>query len=229
MLSKLIVFGVLANAVCMVARADTVKDNAPEGLVELRGIIAMGIQADGTFGVGDDFIALFDDGSYTSDLANTFIEGIDVSKRKKPKRWGHWRARNETIELRGHKDNEFEETMGSWRIEPSGEDHRLSGCFGRLNSSSGGDYTGSTIVGVARTWCFWPDGRFTNSSATFGSSSDLSMGVSDKAQGSYRIDDYVAKFTYDDGHTITAAFGYASDEGNHILVNGRRFMGSNKR
>ena len=228
MLSKLFVLGVLANAVCMVAQADTAKDSTPEGLVELRGIIAMGIQADGTFGVGDDFIAIFDDGSYTSDLANTFNDRIDVSKREKPKKWGHWRARNETIELRGHSDNDFEETMGSWRIEPNDEDHRLSGCFGRLGSNSGGDYTGRTIVGVARTWCFWPDGRFTNSSTAFGSSSELSMGVSDKARGSYRIDDYIAQFTYDDGHTITAAFGYADDKGNHVLINGRRFMGAKR-
>ena len=202
--------------------------NAPAGLLELRGIIVMGIQGDGTFGVTDDFIALFNDGSYTSDLANTFNDSIEASKNKKPKKWGQWRTDKTTLSLRGQGDSDFEETSGSWRIEPNPKDHRLSGCFGRLTSNSGGDYTGSTIVGVARTWCFWPDGRFTNASSAFGNSSDVSMGVSDKARGSYRIDGYVAQFTYDDGHTITAAFGYANDEGNHILLNGRRFMGAKR-
>ena len=228
MLAKKTILGLLATAVCTMAMASTAKSNLPDGLVELRGIIVMGIQGDGTFGVGDDFIALFDDGSYTSDLANTFNDSIDVSKRKKPKKWGHWRTHKDTIELRDHNDSDFEETSGSWRIEPVGEDHRLSGCFGRLSSNSGGEYTGSTIVGVARTWCFWPDGRFTNASTAFGSSSDVSMGVSDKSRGSYRIDGYVALITYDDGHTITAAFGYANDKGDHILLNGRRFMGAKR-
>lgn len=208
--------------------ATAIKGSASSELLELRGILAMGIQADGTFGVTDDFIALFSDGSYTSDLATTFNDSIEASKNKKPKKWGTWRGGEKTLSLRGYNDNDFEETNGSWRIEPSPEDYRLSGCFGRLTSNSGGDYTSSTIVGVARTWCFWPDGRFTNSSAAFGSSSEVSMGVSDKARGSYRIDGYVAQFTYDDGHKITTAFGYASNKGDHVLINGRRFMGAKR-
>lgn len=51
---------------------------------------------------------------------------------------------------------------------------------------------------------------------------------SPKARGRYQIAGYVAKFNYDDGHEVTAAFGYASTKGNHILLNGKRFMGSKR-
>ncbi|MEL6868895.1 MAG: hypothetical protein AAFO81_03755 [Pseudomonadota bacterium] len=201
---------------------------APDGLLELRGVIVMGIQPGGMFGITDDFLAMFDDGSYTEDLVTTFADGVQTSRRKNPKSWGTWRKRGDTVELREPGDNSYEKTRGTWRIAPSPEDYRLSGCFGRLNTSSGADYTSGTTVGVARTWCFWPDGRFTNSSTAFGSSSNASMRVSDKARGSYRIDGYVAHFVYDDGHTVTAAFGYASKDGNHLLLNGKRFQGAKR-
>ena len=82
----------------------------------------MGFQAGGTFGVTDDFIALFSDGSYTSDLATTFNDSIRASKNKKPKKWGTWRGDDKTLSIRGYNDNDFEETK-SWRIEPSPEDY----------------------------------------------------------------------------------------------------------
>lgn len=202
---------------------------APAGLKELRGVLVMGIQPGGMFGLTDDFIAVFDDGSYTEDLVNTFGEGVAVSRRKKPRAWGTWRSRNDKIELREHGDAAYEPPRGSWLIAPSASGFTLSGCFGRLNSSSGADYTSGTTVGLAQTWCFWKDGRFTNSSTAFGSSSNVSMRASSpKARGRYRIDGYVAKFVYDDGHEVTAAFGYASTKGNHLMLNGKRFMGAKR-
>lgn len=199
---------------------------APKSLVALRGVIVMGMQPGGMFGVTDDFIALFDDGTYTEDLVNTFGSSAAESRRKKPKRWGRWRMNGKEIELRDHNDSDYDKTRGSWIIEPLPNDYRLDGCFGRLNSSSGADYNSGTTVGLAQTWCFWPDGRFTNSRTAFGSSSSASMRASTpKARGAYRIDGNAVRFTYDDGHTVTAAVGYASKDGNHLLLNGKRFMG----
>lgn len=203
------------------------KGRLPAGLKEVRGVIVMGIQPGGMFGTTEDFIALFSDGTYTDDLVNTFGESAASSRKRKPKAWGQWRMRGGELELKDHNDKGFDGTRGSWVIKASPADYRLAGCFGRLNSSSGADYTSGTTVGLAATWCFWKNGRFSNSSTAFGRSSNASMGVSTaKGRGRYRIDGNVIHFLYDDGHSVTAAFGYASEEGNHLLLNGKRFMGA---
>lgn len=209
--------------------ATAIPATGPAGLKELRGVITLGIQPGGMFGTTEEYIAVFDDGSYTEDLVNTFGSSVAASKRKRPGDWGHWRVRGSEIQLREHGDTAFEDTRGNWLIEPSPANFRLSGCFGRLNSSSGADYTSGTTVGLAQTWCFWKDGRFTNSRTAFGSSSNASMRASStKARGRYQIDGYVAQFVYDDGQEVTAAFGYASTKGNHLMLNGKRFMGAKR-
>ena len=202
-----------------------------EGLVEVRGMITYGIQAGGMYGTTEDFIALFDDGTYSSDLPRTFGVSKAESKAKRPNYWGQWRKRGGELELKGTGDKKFDTTLGDWLAVPGGRDHRLSGCYGRLTSTSGADYLSGTTVGLARTWCFYPSGRFTNNSTAFGSSSNpgVSMRASDKARGRYRIDGNMAHFVYDDGHEVMAVFAYINEDRTHIMLNGSRFMGNKKR
>lgn len=197
-----------------------------EGLKELRGVIVFGIQAGGMFGLTEDFIALFEDGTYSSDLPRTFGKSKAISRSKRPKYWGHWRMRSGELELKGTGDSDFDDTSGNW-LAPGGDtDHRLSTCYGNITSSSGGDYTSGTTVGLARSWCFYPNGRFTNKASAYGSSSSpsVSMGASNKARGRYRIDGNMARFVYDDGHEVIAAFGFVNKDRTHIMLNGKRFM-----
>ena len=197
-----------------------------KGLKEIRGEIVMGIQAGGMFGTKDRFIALFENGTYTSDLKNTFGYGVEVSKQKKANKWGHWKIKNNTLLLKGHADKTYDKTRGNWVARPASKDQKLSGCFGKLNSTSGADYTSGTTVGVARTWCFWENGRFTNSATAFGRSENATMRASNpKSSGRYVIDHYTARFVYDDGHEVIAAFCFANEKKNHIALNGKRFMG----
>lgn len=198
---------------------------APPGLKELRGVLVMGLQAGGMFGLTDDFIALFEDGTWTSDLARTFQEGAAESRAVKPKRWGQWRLRDGELELKDHNDPEFEGDQGDWVLNSGSSDERLDGCYGSLRSSDGGG-VGSARVGQARTWCFRPDGRFSNSSTGFGSSGNVTVSSRRaKLGGRYRIDGYTAVFLYDDGRELRAAFAYANEGRNHVMINGRRFMG----
>jgi hypothetical protein len=198
----------------------------PEGFKEIRGVIVMGIQAGGMFGTTEKFIALFDNGDYTSDLKNTFGYGVEVSRKKKSKKWGYWKNKSNTLLLKGHADETFDKTHGNWVARPAAADQRLNGCFGNITSTSGADYTSGTTVGVARTWCFWENGRFTNSATSFGRSENATMRVSNpKSSGRYKIDNYVARFVYDDGHEVIAAFCFANEKKNHIALNGKRFMG----
>ena len=189
----------------------------------------MGIQPGGMFGTTEDFIALFDDGTYTTDLHGAFGGSVKMARNKKPASWGKWRRRGGKLQLQRHDMSEYKKPIGNWRTTPAKPDERLRGCFGRLTSTSGADYNSGTTVGVASSWCFWPNGRFTNSSTAFGNSSD-EVGVtmratSPKARGRYRLDGYGARFVYDDGHEVTAAFCFANDDNTHIALNGRRFMG----
>ena len=203
----------------------------PPGLRDVRGVLTMGLQAGGMFGTTERFIATFDDGAYTRDLQRTFGEGIAASRRAEPEDWGRYRMRGGTLQLRKPGDDDFGDTRGSWVTSPGKADQRLSGCFGRLTSSGGGDYTSGVTVGLASSWCFWPDGRFTHDATAFGTAS-AGSGVSGAtsstrptARGRYRIDGYVARFVYDDGHEVVAAFCFANDDRDHVMLNGRRFMG----
>ena len=202
-----------------------------DGLVEVRGMITYGIQAGGMFGTTEDFIALFDDGTYTNDLGMTFGRSKEASKAERPKRWGTWRKRGGSIELKGSGENEFSSTLGDWRVEPGSKDHKMSGCYGRMTSSSMDGYGMSSTVGLARTYCFYPDGRFTNSSTAYGNSSgpSVTMSVSGEKRGRYRIDGNMIRFVYDNGHDFSAVFGYLTEEKHHVLLNGARFRGGKKR
>jgi hypothetical protein len=214
-------------------RLDSVAAGSPpKGFKEIRGVIVMGIKADGMFGLTEDFIALFEDGSYTSDLSNTFGSSASASKKRKPKSWGQWRTRAGKLEIKEYKEKSFSMTRGDWVARPASDTQVLSGCYGRLNSTSGGDYNSGTTVGVARTWCFWPNGRFTNSSTAFGNSTDggrvTMKATTPKSRGRYRVKGYTAHFVYDDGHEVIAAFCFANEKKSHIVLNGKRFMGRDR-
>jgi hypothetical protein len=200
-----------------------------DGLKEIRGLIIYGIQPGGMFGTTEDFIALFEDGSYSSDLARLFGVSKEASKSERPNRWGQWRISGDELELKDNDEDAFDTTSGNWVAVAGETDQRLAGCYGNINSTSGADYTSGTTVGVARSWCFYPNGRFTNKASAYGSSSNpgAAMGVSSKARGRYRIDGNVARMVYDDGHEVIAAFGFINKDRTHIMLNGKRFMGSN--
>jgi len=201
--------------------------NTLDGLKEVRGVIVYGIQAGGMFGTTEDFIALFEDGTYSSDLPRTFGVSKAASKKKKPNYWGTWRFRNDKLELKDFNDRAFDTTSGDWVADGGKNDQRLTGCYGNITSTSGADYTSGTTVGLARSWCFYPNGRFTNKASAYGSSSNpgVAMGVSNKARGRYRIDGNMARFVYDDGHEVISAFGFINKDRTHIMLNGKRFMG----
>lgn len=201
---------------------------APAGLKELRGYIYYGIQAGGLFGPTDSVIALFNNGTYTDDLAGTFNQGAGTSRQENPDSWGKWRISRGNLELKEPGKDSFETTRGDWLVNSGNHDQRLTGCYGKLTSSDGMGM-GSVMVGSASSWCFFPNGRFTHSSTGFAMA--FGNGVHGAAastppeqRGRYRIDLNAVHLVYDDGSDITAAFGFLSRDKTHIAINGRRFM-----
>lgn len=201
----------------------------PEGFQQMQGVLYYGIQAGGTFGVTSRVIALFDDGTYTQDIATAFDKGVEVSRRDNPRDWGEWRMPGEALTLKDQNDAEFEEPDGDWLAGPGAHDQRLSGCFGRLVSNDGMG-VGTVMVGRASSWCFTPGGRFTHESTGFAiGTADVRGAVSSTPpglRGRYRIDGYVLHLVYDDGSDLRAGFAFLNDEKTHIAINGRRFTGS---
>ncbi|WP_291966206.1 hypothetical protein [Maribacter sp.] len=59
--------------------------NAPKGFLELRGVLKRGF-SNGMLTTTSGVIALFKDGTYTSDIGRTFSKGIAASKSEKPNR-----------------------------------------------------------------------------------------------------------------------------------------------
>ncbi len=202
----------------------------PVGFAGFRGVIYYGMQAGGMFGPTSMTIALFDDHTYTDDIATVFREGASVSKRKNPKDWGQWRKRGGKLELKDHNDKEFDKTRGDWVAVPGSKNQKLNGCFGRLVSSDGLG-VGSAMVGRASAWCFSPNGRFTHDATGFGSVSGAGVSgatssSSPTVRGRYRIDGYAMHLVYDDGSDVQAGFAFLNDDRTHIAVNGKRFMGN---
>jgi len=211
-------------------RVVTVAVGPPESLKEIRGVQVFGIQPGGMFGVTEEFIATFDDGTYTTDFATTFNEGVAQSKRQKPDEWGRWRDRGGKLELADGIDKksgaEFDTTSGNWINDPASPGDNLSQCFRRI-SSAGGE---GPLVGGSRTWCFTTDGRFANSSAVYAISNTSAGGLtygseSPRTRGHYTIDGYTIRFEFDDGQQQNAAFAFASEKKHHIVIDGLRFIG----
>jgi len=197
----------------------------PEGLKEIRGTLAYGVQPGGTYGLTDKVIALYKDGSFTSDLAGAFGRGTEKSKATNPKKWGEWRMNKDNkLELKDSGDEKFDTTHGDWITEPGGADHKMDGCFGRISSASSEPYGGNTTVGRATSWCFKKDGRFAHSATGFGSAPNVATSSSGSARGRYRIDHYTARFVYEDGTEVVTAFCYLDDDNEHIAINGKRLI-----
>ena len=143
------------------------------------------------FGLTEEFIATFNDGTYTTDFALTFNVGVAESKARKPDSWGRWRERNGKLELMEKRDQEFDTTSGNWIVDRGFAGESLSQCFSRL-SSAGGD---GPLVGGSRSWCFTSDGRFANSSMVYTIANTSAGGVnsasaSPEIGGRYLIDGY---------------------------------------
>jgi len=205
---------------------------APANFKELRGYIYYGLQAGGMFGPTNGVIALFNDGTYSDDLATIFETGVDASRRENPKRGGDWRISGGELELKEPDENSFETTLGDWVVVAGEPEQRLAGCFGKLTSNDGMGI-GTVMVGSASSWCFYPNGRFTHESTGFAIASGGGVrgavaSTPPEKRGRYHISGYAMHLIYDDGSDVVAAFGFLNDDRTHIAINGRRFMGSDK-
>ncbi|NKQ41519.1 MAG: hypothetical protein HF962_08115 [Sulfurovum sp.] len=198
----------------------------PEGFKMIYMHMVYGIQAGGLFGLTDEIVALFDDGTYTYDLANLYSKGKEYSKANKPKRWGQWRfdAQNK-FEIKEHDDSDYDTAISSAVADSGSIDQRLNGCASSIRSSDGLGL--GPLVGNVRQFCFLPDGRYAHSSTSFGSSTDVIIGSSDERSGTYRIDKYMIEFKPYGGEVQQAAFAFLADDKSHITINGVRFINSN--
>ena len=203
------------------------KLSSPNGLIGIWGYLSYGMQAGGVFGSSEDAIAVFKDGTLTTDIAGVFNLGIEQSKNQKPRRWGHWRKEGKALSIKWASGKKYSKHTHWWKNKTVGKDHRLKGCFTRRSSSSGGagGIAGVTI-GASRTWCFAKNGRFSNKKSSFGNAPNVSTSsTSATLGGRYRIDGHTMRLAYDSGKTITVGFAYMADKNNHIGINGVRYLG----
>jgi len=188
---------------------------APPGIAAFRGIQVFRIQPSGFFGLTDDAIFTFTDGSYTEDVAGVMTNGIAASMAANPEDWGVWRGSGDNFELLENGDTEFDDVT-SWILQPAGADQRLDGCYNAIGGS-GALFDGGIGNVDFSTVCFFSDGRFTHDSAFFtqGPFADSST-VSPQSVGIYRIDGNAARFVYNDGRDEVVAFGINTIENGSV-------------
>lgn len=184
----------------------------PPGLAAMYGIIVFRLLPSGFFGPTDDAILAFEDGSYTEDITGVMRDGIAASRANRPNDWGEWRGSAGSLELREAGESEFDETSGSWLVEPGGTDERINGCYsavggvGPLGDDGIGNVNFSTV-------CFFTDGRFTHDRTLWAQSPSVDLTSSNGTSwGRYRIDGNAIKFVYDSGQITPAAFGFSNRE-----------------
>ncbi|MFK7893138.1 MAG: hypothetical protein AB8B63_20155 [Granulosicoccus sp.] len=189
--------------------AELPANNGPDGLVAMYGVIVFRLLPSGFFGPTDDAILAFNNGSYTEDIAGVMSDGVDASRAARPQDWGLWRGTAGALELQEANETGFEETSGSWLIQPGTADQRLNDCFSALGGAGSlGDGGFSNVT--FSTVCFYENGRFTHDSALWAQGPVADITVSNPhSQGQYRIDGHVAEFVYDSGRAETVAFGFS--------------------
>lgn len=178
------------------------------GLAAMYGIAVFRILPSGYFGLDDDAILAFEDGSYTEDLRGVMRDGVDASRAANPDDWGIWRERGGALELQGANDTSFEEPTNAWVIEPGAVDERLDGCF--TATGGVGPLAGGGIGSVDfSTVCFWPDATFTHERAVWAQGPGSSVVALPKGTaGAYRVDGNSIQFDYNDGRKERLAFGF---------------------
>ncbi|MDF4202090.1 hypothetical protein PXD56_03950 [Maribacter sp. SA7] len=200
--------------------------DAPKGFLELRGVLKRGF-SNGMLSTTSGVIALFKDGTYTSDIGRTFSKGIAASKSEKPNRWGQWRMRNNDLEIKAHGKTEYKDAR-DWLTEPATKNLKLNNCYGNITSRSTEGYGGGSTVGNASSWCFKNNGRFAHSKTGFANANGGVRGStssSNKTGGRYYLSNYVARFVYDDGTEVTTSFCFLNEKKTHIAINGKRLTG----
>lgn len=186
---------------------------SPPGIVAMRGIQVFRILPSGIFGLDDDAILTFNDGTFTFDLAGVMRDGIGASRAANPEDWGQWRLLNDgTLELLEEGDSEYDDVV-SWILTPGNSDQRLNECYTAIGGA-GSLFDGGISNVNFSTVCFLPNGQFTHDSALFagGPFVDTST-VSPQSAGVYRIDGNAIRFVYNSGRDETFAFGINVVEG----------------
>jgi len=170
--------------------------------------------------LGDAMVALFDDGTYTNDIATAFDQGVSASRARNPEDWGEYQIRGGELLLRENGESTFDDPL-NYMVEPGGSNSRITGCYTAL---SGGSLDLPGVAVSTNTWCFDSSGRFTNDSAAFVSNSTVSASSSRDTSGEYRIDGYAIRIRYSNGIEKVMSFCYYSEDRTHIGLNGRRFF-----
>lgn len=169
----------------------------------------------------------FKDGTLTTDVTTVYKQGVAASKRKNPNAWGTYTKTNggEQLHAKFRKWKKARKYFISDKSIKMNSNFKLKGCWSSSSSSNMGVMggAGSSSTFSTNTFCFDPNGRFSNDSAmAIGStsSSGRSLGTSTKANhGTYRINGNSITLNYVDGRKVETVFGsYRFDTKNVFAI-----------
>ena len=160
-------------------------------------------------------VVLFDDGSFTRDVAGVLLRGIAGSRAARPEDWGEWRgdAAAGSLELREGGDG-FDEVSAVAGSAPA-SDRPLEGCYESEEFVSvPGAGIGAGAVGFSsNVYCFFADGTFDRRRVSSVVSPEVTAGASSGGTGRYRIEGDAIDLEFDDGTLARHVLGRYAAEG----------------
>lgn len=191
----------------------------PQGFTSLYSFLTFQ-NVGGFLRLADDMVALFDDGSQTSDLETVFNEGVAVSRTRNPERWGRYRFLGDDLQLADFDDDEFTTAVNNFLATAGGVDEKLDGCFTSVGSSA---FDSMDFIDIdISTFCFDTAGLFTNNTFYSASGIALTVAAANNDVGSYRIDGNAIQLSYSNNLEYVASFAFLIDDRSSISINGER-------
>lgn len=167
------------------------------------------------------------DGWATTRVDEALQSGAEASRREHPGSWGRWRLNGKgELSVRWGGDEDYRDFYYAFGVEPLG---RVRGCFSETSASDLSGIGETNVAVSVNTWCFAPDGRFTNDRAlglSYGDGAvDASGSSASATSGRYATDGYLLTLTYGDGRVIRTLAGVSREGAGErdLVIGGSRF------
>lgn len=169
----------------------------------------------GQYAPQERYLIFFDDGTFFHDMPFADLDGFDREKSKEKNSWGTYSMEGNSgtlimnrsqlaMELTMESEDKF--MLGS---EPYYRTKEVDGLLldGAWSIASDPEYSNIEVDGLKRIIRFTPEGKFQDEGLMTGFFDyEPEEAKGGAGEGTYKIEDYTLRLTYDDGRIRSAAF-----------------------
>jgi hypothetical protein len=178
------------------------------------------------------YLVLADGSIYKHPTISPYDLDVATSRRDEPEKWGTWRAEGGGLQVSWPSERRPADRSAFWKassykeVSPARQGETLAGQFRTISGTGNTALGGNAMVVASANIAFASNGQFTLAKSGGGSVGTWAGSSQSHETGTYRLENYMIEFRYQNGHTERRFFYFYPDSRLHFGIGNSAYLPS---